>query len=66
MQCHVQAPWCYIPEAANLMVVNGENNRSYEIEGKGTDRYIWRIVGEEDRAEIQTWHQTHKNFSFYH
>lgn len=46
------------------MVVDGENNRSYETEGKDTEGCIWRVVCEKTQNEPEAWHQQEKKFIF--
>lgn len=47
-----------------LMVVDGRNNRSYEMEGKDTEGYIWRVVCEQTQNENEVWHQQEKKFIY--
>jgi hypothetical protein len=49
------------------MVVDGENNRNYETEGKDTEGYIriWRVVCEKTQNENDAWHQQEKKVFFF-
>ena len=45
-------------------MVDGRNNRSYEMEGKDTEGYIWRVVCEQTQNENEVWHQQEKKFIY--